>query len=337
MDDIEPEKVRWLWKPYIPLGKVTILQGDPGLGKTFIATQLAAIVTNGETTPFCEDAKKTKAGNVIFQTAEDGLGDTIRVRLDEAEADCKRVFFIDEGDRALTLDDHRLKKAIQIRRPKLVIIDPLQAYLGAGTDMHRANEIRPLMTKLSNIATECGCAILLIGHQTKAKSNNAIYRGLGSIDIAAAARSVLVVCKAPEIEYRRAIVPIKSSLAPTGQTILFDLDHDRGFEWVGFSSLTQDDLLNSRSGESVGKKESTLDDCAEFLKSKLSQGRLPAKELKQAALKAGFSEATINRARKKAPIRGIKKGKGGWYCELKEYQDKLDNNLDILDNLDTLE
>jgi len=147
MDDITVEKIKWLWNPYIPLGKITILQGDPGLGKTFLATQIAAIVSNGEKFPF-DNSDKIKAGNVIFQTAEDGLADTIRARLDDAWANCKRIFAIDEYDKSLTFDDTRLREAIQKIRPKLVVIDPLQAYLGANKDMHRANEIRPVMHRL---------------------------------------------------------------------------------------------------------------------------------------------------------------------------------------------
>ena len=97
LDDVETEDVRWLWKPYIPLGKITIVQGDPGLGKTFFAIQLAAIVSNGDSFPYGKDDEKKKAGNVIFQTAEDGLGDTIKARLESAGADCSKIFFIDEG------------------------------------------------------------------------------------------------------------------------------------------------------------------------------------------------------------------------------------------------
>ena len=140
--------------------------------------------------------KKTSC-NVIFQTAEDGLADTIKPRLENAGADCSKIFVIDEAEHALTLDDARLKAAILETKAKLVIIDPIQAYLGADKDMHRANEIRPIMSKLSRIAEETGAAIIVIGHLNKAHSGKSIYRGLGSIDIAAAARSILTVGEVP--------------------------------------------------------------------------------------------------------------------------------------------
>ena len=335
MGNVEAEEVEWLWKPYIPLGKITILQGDPGLGKTFLAIQLAAIVSLGEHVPFCKGGGKIKAGNVIFQTAEDGLADTIKVRLEDAWANCKRIFVIDESKKALTLDDERLKEAICRKRAKLVVIDPLQGYLGAGTNMHRANEIRPLMTRLNKIASEYGCAIVLIGHQTKAQGNNAIYRGLGSIDIAAAARSILVVCKVPEFEHRRALVHIKSSLEANGQTILFDLDPEQGFDWVGLSNLTIDDFSRNRQKEGVKQEVTLLNECMEFLQAALSEKPIPATEIKDSALAEGFTEVTINRAKKAMQVHSFKgKGSGGqWYWGLKDSQSKSDDKVDNLDNL----
>ena len=146
MSEINAEEVQWLWYPYIPLGKLTILQGDPGEGKTSFILAVLAALTRGEPLPECEQAAEPM--NVIYQTAEDGLADTIKPRLESAGADCTRVLVIDEGKRELTLCDARLEEAIRRTGAKLIVLDPLQAYLGSNVDIHRANEVRPVLKRL---------------------------------------------------------------------------------------------------------------------------------------------------------------------------------------------
>ena len=143
MSEINAEEVQWLWYPYIPLGKLTILQGDPGEGKTSFILAVIAALTRGDPLPECEQAAEPM--NVIYQTAEDGLADTIKPRLESAGADCTRVLVIDESKRELTLCDARLEEAIRRTAAKLIVLDPLQAYLGSDVDMHRANEVRPVL------------------------------------------------------------------------------------------------------------------------------------------------------------------------------------------------
>lgn len=142
MADVEAVAVKWLWKPYIPLGKITIIQGDPGEGKTTLALSIAAVLTQGEKLP--NEAESQAPMNVIYQTAEDGLADTIKPRLEAVNADCTRVLVIDESKEELSMTDERIEKAIQQTGAKLIILDPIQAYIGANVDMHRANEIRPV-------------------------------------------------------------------------------------------------------------------------------------------------------------------------------------------------
>lgn len=191
MADVAIEEVKWLWYPYIPFGKITVIQGDPGEGKTTFVLAVTALLTIGD--PMPEYIEKKEPIMVIYQTAEDGLGDTIKPRLENAGANCSKVMVIDESDQELTLSDARIEAAIKQTGAKLLILDPLQAYLGGNVDMHRANEIRPIFKQLAMVAQETGCAIVIIGHMNKMSGSKGMYRGLGSIDIAAAARSVLLV------------------------------------------------------------------------------------------------------------------------------------------------
>lgn len=166
MDEIQSEKVNWLWFPYIPYGKITLIQGDPGDGKTTFILVVTSLLTNGKPMPECEETAADPV-TVIYQTAEDGLADTIKPRLEEVGADCSRVVVIDESEQTLTLSDSRLEEAIIKTNAKLLILDPMQAYLGVDVDMHRANEIRPVFKALAGIAERTGCAIVIIGHMNK--------------------------------------------------------------------------------------------------------------------------------------------------------------------------
>ncbi|MDD4414948.1 MAG: AAA family ATPase, partial [Oscillospiraceae bacterium] len=196
MDDIETKEVDWLWYPYIPYGKVTIVQGDPGEGKTSFALALIALLTTGK--PLPEQEHGGEPVSVIYQTAEDGLSDTIKPRLEAYGADCKRVLVIDEDEVSLTLSDERLEEAVNETGARLVVLDPIQAYLGSDVDMHRANEVRPVFKRLCTMAEKTCCAVILIGHMNKDTKGKALYRGLGSINYSAAVRSILVVGRAKD-------------------------------------------------------------------------------------------------------------------------------------------
>ena len=274
MEQVEIEKIDWLLYSFIPFGKVTIVQGDPGEGKTTMVLQIIAKLTKGEAVlPSGSDEsaleEKTmvlEPVNVIYQTAEDGLGDTIKPRLLSAGADCSRVMVIDDNDQALTMMDARLEEAIIQTKARLVVLDPIQGFLGADVDMHRANEIRPLMKRVAVLAEKYHCAIILIGHMNKNSNGKSSYRGLGSIDFQAAARSVLIVGRIKDEPEIRVVCHVKSSLAPEGKSIAFRLDKDTGFEWIGEYDISADDLL---SGDNRGKK---IHAAKEFLQEFLASG-----------------------------------------------------------------
>lgn len=177
MSEVQSQEVEWLWYPFIPYGKLTIVQGDPGDGKTTLILNIAAKLSKGE--GLDEKMNLSEPMNVIYQTAEDGLADTVKPRLELAEADCERIMVIDESDKSLSMADERLEAAIQKTNAKLLILDPIQAYLGGGMDMNRANEARDMTKKLGALAEKYKCAIVLIGHMNKASGNKAAYRGMG--------------------------------------------------------------------------------------------------------------------------------------------------------------
>lgn len=309
MDTIPIEKVKWLLYPFIPLGKITILQGDPGEGKTTLALQIIAALTTGK--PVWEGAPLMESVNVIYQTAEDGLADTIKPRLVAAGADCARVMVIDDSDRVLTLDDDRLEQAIEQTGARLVVLDPIQGYIGASVDMHRANEIRPLMYRIAKLAEKYGCAILLIGHMNKNSGEKSSYRGLGSIDFQAAARSVLVVGRIKDDPTLRVVCPAKSSLAPEGGAVAFRLDPEQGFQWVGPYDISVDELL---SGNNRGHK---LREAQSFLKEVLADGPLPQTEIEAAAQQAGIRPKTLRNARYELGVTSTKVSKQ-WVWALPE-------------------
>lgn len=309
MDTIPIEAVKWLLYPFIPLGKITILQGDPGEGKTTLALQIIAALTTGK--PVWEGAPQMEPVNVIYQTAEDGLSDTIKPRLVATGADCSRVMVIDDSDRVLTLDDDRLEQAIEQTGARLVVLDPIQGYIGASVDMHRANEIRPLMYRIAKLAEKYGCAILLIGHMNKNSGEKSSYRGLGSIDFQAAARSVLVVGRIKDDPTLRVVCPAKSSLAPEGGASAFRLDPEQGFQWIGPYDISVDELL---SGSSRGHK---LREAQSFLKEVLADGPLPQTEIEAAAQQAGIRPKTLRNARYELGVTSTKVSKQ-WVWALPE-------------------
>ena len=211
MSEVQSQEIEWLWFPFIPYGKLTIIQGDPGDGKTTLVLNIAAKLSKGERLD--ENMNITETVNIIYQTAEDGLADTVKPRLELAGADCERIAVIDESEKSLSMIDERLEEAIVRTHAKLLILDPIQAYLGGGMDMNRANEARDMTKRLGALAEKYKCAIILIGHMNKASGNKAAYRGMGSIDFFAVARSVLLVGRVEGESNIRAVVQIKNNLA----------------------------------------------------------------------------------------------------------------------------
>lgn len=331
MELVKVEQIEWLLYPFIPFGKVTIIQGDPGEGKTTMVLQIIAKLTRGE--PILLNKKSQKEAqqdseenlkqevlsqdkpiqpvNVIYQTAEDELGDTIKPRLLAAGADCSRVLVIDDREQPLTMLDVRLEEAIMQTKARMVVLDPIQGFLGTDVDMHRANEIRPLMKRMAVLAEKYHCAIILIGHMNKNSNGKSSYRGLGSIDFQAAARSVLIVGRLKDEPETRVMCHVKSSLAPEGKSVAFRLDKETGFQWIGEYDISADDLL---SGDARGQKSRIA---KEFLLDILADGGMAQKKIEEEASKQGIKKKTLRNAKQELEIDSVKRG-NQWFWILSE-------------------
>lgn len=298
MEDVVSKEVEWLWYPYIPYGKITIIEGDPGEGKTTLVLKLAAALSRGLPLP-CDDDKEYEPIHIIYQTAEDGIEDTIKPRLEKAGADCSMIRVIDETDKELSMTDDRLEQAIIETKARLIILDPIQAYIGATVDMHRANEIRSVLKHLGIIAEKHNCAIILIGHMNKASGSKSTYRGLGSIDIQATARSVLLVARLRDKPNIRIMAHDKSSLAPAGDAIGFEMTEDNGMVCIGPYDITIDELLSGNEGR--GKKK--LDIAENFIKEYFGSNKvIPSNEIMMEAAKRSIKRNTLLSAKKKLGI-----------------------------------
>ena len=312
MSDIETEEVSWLWYPFIPYGKLTIVQGDPGDGKTTLVLNIAARLSKGDSMD--DGMRCDEPINIIYQTAEDGLADTVKPRLENAGADCSRIMVIDESDKSLSMADERLEEALQKTNAKLLILDPIQAYLGGGMDMNRANEARDMTKRLGALAEKYKCAIVLIGHMNKAAGNKAAYRGMGSIDFYAVARSVLLVGRIEEEPNKRAVVQIKNNLAAFGHAKAFELSAG-GFDWIGDYEITADEVLGGIAPK-ANKQER-----AKALLRELAEAHdmMPSSEIYDLAKEEGISQRTLENAKKELNIFAKKIG-DAWYWKLKTEQ-----------------
>lgn len=295
MCDIKETVVEWLWYPFIPFGKVTLIQGDPGQGKTWLAMHLAAACTNKKELP---NELPMDSFNVFYQTAEDGIGDTIKPRLIQCGADMERVRIIDEDEGMLSLTDPRLELAIKQNNVRLIIMDPIQAYLGPDVDMNRANEIRPLFRYLGGVAERTGAAIVLIGHLNKNSGTQANYRGLGSVDISAAVRSILLVGKVEKEQDKdiRVVIQTKSSLAPKPTPVAFTLENSK-VEWIGEYEITEQELMSGKVGKQT---ETKLDKGITLIRRLLTERKVMyVADLDAEGKKLKISDRTMRDARRK--------------------------------------
>jgi len=308
--DVQAQSVEWLWYPYIPCGKLTLLQGDPGEGKSTFMLNVAALLTQGRDMP--DGYKIAHPHTVVYQCAEDNVADTIKPRLIAAGADCERVAYIIDDYGELTLDDNRIEETIRQTSARLLILDPLQSFLVQDGDMQSAGRMRMVLGKLAGIAAKYNCAVVLIGHMNKSAGGKNLYRSLGSIDIAAIARSVLMVARddtSPEIRY---MFPVKSSLAPEGPAISFTFNKKTGFRWIGPC-----DYVDTEDSTEFCEVESKKTVACKLLASMLTRRDLPSADIIEELQGRGMSKRTIYTAKKELCISSYKV-RDTWYWHIPE-------------------
>lgn len=315
--DVRATHVRWLWNPFIAIGKITLLQGDPGDGKSTMMMNLIAEISNGGATP--DGQAFGRPQRVIYQCSEDGLSDTIKPRLESCGADCRNIAFINEEIHSgLTLDDERIREAIISFRPRLVVIDPIQAYLGSDSDLQIAGRARKLMQRLSLWASTYDCAVVLIGHLNKKEGSKGLYRSLGSIDVVAAARSVLQVDRDTSDPAVRIVRQIKNSLGPSDREIRFEIRSGTGFRWLECS----EPIVAERVSEEPLSFDMKKDRAAYLIKTTLLQGDMAAKEMYEKLEAEGISHRTAEDVRKEMGIRCYRKMKR-WFWSIRTEENEM--------------
>jgi hypothetical protein len=305
VSEIERQQLRWLWPGRIPLGKLTLFAGDPGLGKSFVTLDIAARVTQGS--PWPDGAENTQAGSVVILSAEDDAADTIRPRLEVAGADLARVHILQAVRRAkatgetslelfsLETDLVALQDAVtSLGDVSLIVIDPLSAYLG-GVDSHVNAKVRSLLAPLSGAAAGMGVAVVAVTHLNK-NSSSALYRASGSIAFVAAARAVWLFAKNPDDPAQRLMLPGKMNLAPELTGLAYRLEGKQDVavvSWGEAVSVSADAVLETEGAESRSQRLEAMD----WLREQLANGPIAQRKVKADAIREGFSWATLRRAK----------------------------------------
>jgi hypothetical protein len=315
LSTVQPERVTWLWPGRIPFGKICILDGDPGLGKSTVSLDLAARITQGRAMPDGSGAGDPSA--VILVSAEDGVADTIVPRLEAAGAALDLAWTVPHcgaDAHPVTLPDDLGELAELVFRTgaKLVVIDPLMAFLDSRTNAHRDQDIRYVLARVHQMAEATGAAVVLVRHLNKAAGGAAIYRGGGSIGIIGAARSGLLVAMDPEDEQRRVLACTKQNLAELPQSLAFRLESSdqqpATVIWEGSSEHNANSLL---APPVTGQEKTERQEAKEFLIELLAAGPVPATQVKNMAAEGGISAMTLRRARIELGVRLSRDGYQG--------------------------
>jgi AAA domain len=336
---VKPERVEWIWRGRIPKGKLTIIEGDPGDGKSTLTADMAARKSVGRPWP---DGEECEVGGVVLCSAEDGLADTIRPRLDAAGGDPERVLAlatVPDGDseRLLSIpkDLAILRRGIERVGATLVVIDPLSAFLSGKVNTHRDADVRRALAPTAKLAEDTGAAIVVVRHLNQTNGGNPLYRGQGSIGIVGAARCALLVARHPEDEGRRVLASLKSNLAEPAPSLNFVLVESANgsarVEWKGETTLSAAALLSAPTDP---EERSALEEAVEFLRDGLGSGPVESKQVRKDARAAGITDITLKRAKSALGVRSKKQSTGPWAWEIpEENHEPYTSQVDPLDPL----
>jgi putative DNA primase/helicase len=298
-DRVEPREVTWLWFGRLALGKLTVLDGDPGLGKSTLCAQVAAAITSGVPLP---GGPAVGPRAVLILSAEDDLQDTVRPRLGACGADLRLAHLVGPvwgggSISPITLPDDipALERVIRAIDAALVIVDPFVAYLSEKVDSAKDQHARRVMAQLAALAERTRSSILLLRHLRKATAPNALYRGGGSIGIIAAARVGLILARSPVDPALLVLAGTKSNVGPLPNSLVLSIDHSQKppVSWNGESPISAGFLLDRDSPE----HSSALEECAQFLRDVLGNGPVATDELMSRAKSLGLSERTLRRVK----------------------------------------
>ncbi|MEE0930182.1 MAG: AAA family ATPase [Acutalibacteraceae bacterium] len=305
-NDVIPENIEWLYYPYIPSGKITILCGNPGCGKTTFALALSALLSKGAPLPL--RTEPLEPINIIYQTGEDGIEDTIVPMLNKFNADNSRIASVDMVTE-ISFDNYvEIEKAIIKHKAKLMVFDPLQAFIG-NSNLSSVNEMRNLLRKIGDIAYNTGCAILILSHLNKStSSSNLMYRLLGSVDLVAIARSVLLITEHPQKNDTKILYQMKNNLAPHGMAVAFNI-LDNGINWLEYCDIHEGEILHSASS-------TDFQNACDMLKELLEHENVKSDRVRDLAASNGIGFTTLKKAKKYLNIKSVKIGHCWYYKKL---------------------
>jgi hypothetical protein len=314
LDSVKAEQVSWLWPGRIPRGKLVIIEGHPGVGKSHLALELAACISTGRSLP---GSGPMEPSQVVILTAEDGLGDTVRPRLEAAEGDASRVHAVtgirsglDQRFPEFPTHCPQLLREVKSLGAKLVIIDPLSAYLGTDINSFRDQDVRRALRPLSDLGQATGAAVVVVRHLTKATMGSAITAGGGSIGIIGQARTALLVAKDPEDQERVILAVSKNNLSAIPASLAYSIESGEGgsrIRWVGESRHSADDLIVA--GRDDDEKSATHE-AGDLLRQWLADGPQPKIDIAVQAKKAGISSRTLERAKTALGVVHVREGFG---------------------------
>jgi putative DNA primase/helicase len=327
MADVESRPVNWLWRNRIARGRITLVVGMPGCGKSFVTCDLASRISTGTPWP---DGEPCERGRTIFITAEDDPHDTIRPRLDAHHADVSRIHLlsgvkrVEKGETkelSFTLTDVDILEEALLKVPecRLVVVDPIGSFLGRRCDAHRDNEVRAVLAPIAKLAEQYETAMLLVAHRRKGAATSADDLALGSRAFTGLARSVWHLSRDPETPLRRLLLPGKSNLAAETTGLAFTIAGEpASVHWERDPvAMSADEALARENGGRTGGTSTAEDEAVDWLRARLADGPQPAKDTKDAASADGIASRTLDRAKRKLNVRAAPDGyRGPWVWRL---------------------